>query len=121
MKTRSGSVVLLYLIFLLVCTSAKAAPPFDGRITGKITDKTTGKPIAGATITIPDLNTGTSTDANGAYELKDLPSGKYLVQVSAIGYGDVTETIDLGSTTTVDFKLPASNYELADVVITALG
>ncbi|HVS93478.1 MAG TPA: TonB-dependent receptor [Mucilaginibacter sp.] len=122
METKRSSFSLFFIIFLLlICGTVKAAPPFDGRITGKITDKTTGQPIAGATITIPELNVGTSTNDGGAYELKNLPSGKYLVQVTAIGYASVSETIDLGATLTVDFKLPASNYELADVVITALG
>jgi len=90
------------------------------KITGTVTDKITGKPVAGATITIPDLKIGTSTDANGFYVLKNLPAGKYLIQISAMGYGSFTKAIDLGSTTKIDFKLSTSNYELADVVVTGL-
>lgn len=93
----------------------------DGIITGKITDKNTGNPIAGVTITIPDLKIATSTDANGNYLLKRLPKGEYLIQVSALGYAGETKVINLGNTYSVDFKLSVSNYELSDVVITALG
>ena len=92
-----------------------------GSITGNITDKTTGLPIHGATIFIPDLNIGTSTDEKGNYLLKQLPEGEYLMQVSAIGYGSVTKVVNLRNTYSVDFKLSASNYELSDVVVTALG
>jgi len=93
----------------------------DGNITGKVTDKATGQPLPGVTITIPDLKIATSTDANGTYLLKGLPKGEYLIQVSSIGYASETKVIDLGNTYSVDFKLSTSNYELSDVVVTALG
>lgn len=103
------------LLYILFCMSvilpfyAKAAPRFND-ISGKITDKATGAPIAGATISIPDLKIATSTDANGIYTLKQLPVGEYLMQVTAIGYASVTKVIDLGDTYSVDVKLSMSNY-----------
>jgi iron complex outermembrane receptor protein len=113
---------LYILLFLCISISAKAKTITGiGSITGNITDKTTGLPIHGATIFIPDLNIGTSTDEKGNYLLKQLPEGEYLMQVSAIGYGSVTKMINLSNTYSVDFKLSASNYELSDVVVTALG
>jgi len=114
------------LIYILMCLSVcspvtgKAIPGFND-ITGKITDKATGAPIAGATVAVPDLKIATSTDASGVYRLKQLPTGEYLMQVTAIGYASVTKIIDLGDTYSVDVKLSASNYELADVIVTALG
>ncbi len=106
--------VILFLSWVAICNAQKIH-------TGKVTDKATGKPIAGANIFIPDLKTGTSTDANGFYQLKKLPEGKYLVQVTILGYASLTQTIDLGKTATTDFKLSASNYELSDVIVTGLG
>ncbi|OKS84603.1 hypothetical protein RG47T_0035 [Mucilaginibacter polytrichastri] len=93
----------------------------NGKITGKITDKSTTRPIPGVTITVPDLKVSTSTDENGQYLLKGLPNGQYLIQVSMVGYASETKVVDLGNTYAVDFKLSASNYELSDVVVTALG
>lgn len=110
------------LLFLCVSIFAKAkATAGIGKITGNITDKTTGLPIYGATISIPDLKVSTSTDEKGNYLLKQLPAGEYLMQVSAMGYASVTKVINLNNTYSVDFKLSASNYELSDVVVTALG
>jgi len=113
----------IYLLILLTLSAAVNAGGTTGRakITGKVTDKTTGRPIAGASISVPDLKIGTSANADGFYELKSLPAGKYLIQITAIGYGSITKTIDLGDNWSVDFKLSASNYELGDVVVTALG
>lgn len=117
-----GVVAILIWIVLISGTSVKAsATLLNGKISGKIADKSTGQPVAGATVAIPDLKTGTSTNANGFYLLKNLPRGKYLMEVSALGYASVIEEIDLGKTETVDFKLTTSSYELADVVVTALG
>lgn len=114
---------LLYILILLLVYTSVAAGTTTGtrQITGKITDKATGLPIAGATVSIPDLKIGTSTDANGDFTLKQLPRGEYLLQVTAIGYASVTRIIDLANTYSVDVKLSASAYELADVIVTALG
>jgi iron complex outermembrane receptor protein len=123
MKPKTGFTKLLYILILLSVCLPVTAKTITGtmQVTGKITDKATGLPIPGVTITIPDLKVGTSTDTNGLYVLKQLPKGEYLIQVSAIGYASVTKVVDLGNTYSVDFKLSASNYELSDVVVTALG
>jgi len=112
---------LLYVFLLVFVVTQVLANGITGnsKITGRITDKTTGLPIAGATISIPDLKIGTSTDTKGFYVLKQLPKGEYLVQVTAMGYASVTRVIDLENTWSVDIKLSASNYELADVIVTA--
>lgn len=115
--------LLCILILLLSINTFALAKTTEktGKITGKITDLITGRPMAGVTISIPDLNVATSTNANGIYVLKQLPRGEYLIQVTAIGYASITKMIDLGNTYSVDFKLSASNYELSDVIVTALG
>jgi len=109
------------MLLIAVITLSHAQKLYKGKITGKITDKTTGQPIPGVTITIPDLKIATSTDANGTFTLKQLPKGEYLIQVSAIAYASITKVVELGKTYSVDFKLSSSNYELSDVIVTALG
>jgi iron complex outermembrane recepter protein len=110
-------VVLFTIVFVFAGKLAQAQHLFKG----KVTDKVTNQPVRSATITIPDLKIATSTDANGTYLLKRLPKGEYLIQVSAIGYASETKLVELGNTYSVDFKLSTSNYELSDVVVTALG
>ena len=114
---------LLYTLFIISSFQIAAAKTaaYDGYITGKITDKATGKPIHGATVYIPDLKLSTSTDVSGIYALKQLPKGEYVAQVSAIGYASVSKVINTGNTLSVNFRLSASSYELADVVVTSLG
>jgi iron complex outermembrane receptor protein len=124
MKIQIRFIKLFFVLTLSSISTVMAATNItagDGKITGKVTDKVTGQPVPGVTIIIPDLKLATSTDVNGTYLLKGLPNGEYLIQVSAMGYASETKVVDLGSTYSVDFKLSASNYELSDVVVTALG
>ncbi|HVW13471.1 MAG TPA: TonB-dependent receptor [Mucilaginibacter sp.] len=93
----------------------------DGTLSGTVTDKADGKPIPGATISIPDLRTGTVTDVNGKYLLTKLPKGVYLVQVSFIGYANVDKNIDFTRTSTWDVQLQASAIEAGEVVITGVS
>ncbi len=55
---------------------------------GVVTDSTT-KPIAGVEITLPDLGKGTATNEQGAFVLRDVPSGSQHVVARHVGYGPV--------------------------------
>jgi iron complex outermembrane recepter protein len=93
----------------------------NGTISGSITNKSTGKPIAGASISIPDLKIVAVADTDGHYVLRRLPKGSYLIQVTAIGFAGRTEVVDLSGPTTFDFQLAPSWNTLADAVVTSLG
>jgi iron complex outermembrane receptor protein len=87
-------------------------------LSGKIITKETGETVPGATIYVPDLRNGTTSDADGFYKLKNLPKAKLLVQVSFLGYKTIVETIDFATTTTKDFVLEQTITEVHEVVIT---
>ncbi|HWZ03675.1 MAG TPA: TonB-dependent receptor [Mucilaginibacter sp.] len=92
-----------------------------GTLTGTVTDKADGKPIIGASISIPDIRTGSITDANGHYTIGHLPKGVYLVQVSYLGYATFNQRIDFTKTTTLDIQLQVSSIETGEVVITGVS
>ena len=92
-----------------------------GSLSGTITDKADGKPIPGATISIPDLRIGTISDANGKYTIGQLPKGIYLVQVSFVGYATFNQRVDLSKTTKLDVILQTSSIEASEVVITGVS
>jgi iron complex outermembrane receptor protein len=92
-----------------------------GSLSGTITDKADGKPIPGATISIPDLRIGTISDANGKYSIGQLPKGIYLVQISFIGYATFNQRVDLSKTTKLDVILQTSSIEASEVVITGVS
>ncbi|HLI94010.1 MAG TPA: carboxypeptidase-like regulatory domain-containing protein, partial [Puia sp.] len=119
-------ILLLYLLLFIFQGQflVKAADPGDpppGSLTGTITDKATGNPIPGASISIPDLRTGTVTDANGKFSLSKLPSGSYLVQISFIGYATFNEKVNFSTTKELNVQLKPSTIEEAEVVVTGVS
>jgi iron complex outermembrane receptor protein len=92
-----------------------------GSLTGIVTDKSNGQPIAGANVTIPDLRTGAVTDAKGKYTINRLPKGVYLVQVRLLGYASFTQRVDFSNTTVLNVQLHVSSIETDEVVITGVS
>lgn len=85
----------------------RPAPIVNGRLTGRVITAGTGKPIAGATISIAGRGSVTS-GAGGGYSFSNLAPGTYQVSVGKIGFSGSSRTITIksGQTVTVDFALP---------------
>ncbi len=80
----------LLLIFVVLVPSL-----FAQGIKGKVTDKK-GEALPFATIYIPRLNLGASSNVMGEYEVK-LSPGVYEVQVQYVGYEKVQAQLEVGS------------------------
>jgi protocatechuate 3,4-dioxygenase beta subunit len=74
---------------------ASALPPRDAtprtgtsRISGRVTDAATGRPIRRASVRLTGASQArvTSTDANGNYEFANLPAGQYQAMASKANY-----------------------------------
>ena len=89
----------------------------DILVKGKVVDRSTGKPLAGASIQIKGSTAGTSTDANGNYSI-NVPANATLV-VTSIGYESVE--IAVNGQTELNINLQPSATGLNEVVVTALG
>jgi len=90
------------------------------KISGNISDISNKEPLIGASVSIPDLKTGTISKANGNFEFPNLKKGTYLIQFSYAGYKSHFETIDLKNDTTLTISLEPSATELEGVVITGV-
>ncbi|HEX4604313.1 MAG TPA: carboxypeptidase regulatory-like domain-containing protein, partial [Candidatus Angelobacter sp.] len=82
---------------LLCCSGAVLAQGPAGRLRGQVTDPT-GAVIPGASITVKNssgLVVSATSDGAGAYDVKNLPAGKYTVSVTAKGFAPVKQQIDV--------------------------
>lgn len=86
MKHTAFALRLLALPLLFTAALAQAAT-----VTGTVTDKSSGKPIAGDTVVLVDVQAGmgevakATTDAKGHYTLNAPGNGPYLVRVTHMG------------------------------------
>lgn len=106
--------IILYIILLLIQSMASG----QITLTGKITDKESGESLPGATVYLPDLKIGTSSDHDGYYKFDYLPQSSIIVQVRFLGYKAVVVTIDLAKISKYDFTLTGSAIEAQEVVVT---
>ncbi len=87
-------------------------------LSGKVTALSTGLPLSGASIYIPDLQMGTTADASGNFVLHNIPAGTYLVQADYVGYKNNVKKVVLNQNVKVDFALEISITEESEIVIT---
>lgn len=94
---------------------------YDNTLKGKITDKASHNALPGATIYLPDLHVGASADAQGNYTIKNLPKGKFVVEIHYIGYAAYSASININGATTQDFELSETLIEKNEVVVTGVN
>jgi len=112
---------MVVLLLSLGSIKAFAQATASATIQGTITDKS-GAVVAGAEIVAKnkgtDITRTTSSDEAGSYRFELLPVGTYTVTVSKLGFGAVTQTIEIlvGQTATVNAELkPGAGSEVIEV------
>lgn len=84
----------LLVLPLAACDNGDLPPGTKvSSLTGTITDAATHQPIANATIIVDTVLT-TTTDANGNFSIKEVPSGIVDYVVKAKGYADAAATVN---------------------------
>lgn len=95
--------------------SAGETIAFD-QVTGKVTDAE-GNPLAGVSVTVKGTNKGVSTNMRGEFSI-EANKGDILV-ISYIGY--VAQEYTIGDSRNVNVSLAVSDFQMSEVVVTALG
>ena len=94
----------------------------NGKIAGKISDKTYGDAVIGATVAIKGSSTGAATDVDGNFSIS-VPAGEYVVEIKYIGYQQKNiegVVVKPGQTTNVNAVLEEStSTQMSEVVITS--
>jgi len=109
-------VLLLFALFLQIWSWAQTS----GKINGKIIDDK-NQPMAGATVTIRETNTSTTSDNAGMFSFVNVKPGSFTLVVSFVGYADAVQNIRVkdGETTDVTVNLSLSTRAGQEIVVTA--
>jgi TonB-linked SusC/RagA family outer membrane protein len=111
---RKLTFLLTFLLFVAFQASAQMT------ISGKVTNEKTGEPIPGASIVVQGQTTiGTTTNMDGNYTLKGVPSNAETLVFSFVGMQE--KEVPINGRTTIDVTLKPTVKEMEEVVVTALG
>jgi len=88
------------------------------KVTGKLTDATTGGSLPGVNIVVEGTMIGTTSDLNGQYTI-EVPNANSSLILSYVGYK--TETVAVGGRTTIDVTLVPEITKLDEVVVVGYG
>src|SRR5664279_728476 len=101
--------------------SVKKLASTSGTLSGKVSEKTNGTVLPGATVYIPDLKLGVVADDSGQYRFNSLPTGTYMVEVFYIVYITNIKNVIIRNGTIENFELSESTLQESPVVITGLS
>ncbi len=107
---------------LLVAGAVRAAAPTEGAILGQVRDLDTAVPVAGATVVAvgPEGDVTTLTDAQGNYQFRALPIGRYSVRFQRNDVlAERETTVGVDKTVRLNIRLPATASETQAVAVSA--
>ncbi|MEZ4799667.1 MAG: TonB-dependent receptor [Flavobacteriales bacterium] len=106
------------LVFIALLLPFIGSSQSNFTISGEIKDAETGETIPGAVVKATPINKGTVANIYGFYSLT-LPSGKYSIEFSFLGYVSQTKEIDLNQNQRIDIALSTNIKTFEAVEITA--
>ena len=120
MKRAFNRVMLICIFLLLFLSVMPLSAGVTGKIMGKVMDKSTNEPIAGANIVIEGEALGAATDLDGFYIILNVPPGVYTLTASMLGYAHQKVTnveVFADKTTTINFALVEESISLGEEII----
>lgn len=104
--------ITMLMAFLVQCTFAQ------NTLKGNITNQEDQTSLEQVSIYFPQLEKGTVTNADGFFEINNLPSGKFKIVISYIGFQTYSQTVELlEPTTLLSMELMPSAIEMEEVIV----
>ena len=105
--------------FLCLFSVLLLAQNKNTKISGKVTDSTTGSPIVSATVALENEKTGTRTDVEGNFFLNVQGGKSYTIKITSIGYqAKVLSGIEANENNFfISVSLQKANVQLGDVIV----
>jgi TonB-linked SusC/RagA family outer membrane protein len=125
MRIFGGALVLASaaVVALLATPAALAAQAAGGAIEGTVTDARSGRPLAGARVSVPGTQLGAASNERGVYRIAGVPARQVEVRVRLIGYAPATKSVVVvdAQTARADFAIQVAALQLEQVVVTGSG
>lgn len=117
LKKDTVSILLIIFGFLLL-TFDGHAQSHTATIDGSVTHE--GEPLPGVNISLPNIQKGTSANADGYYKISNIPEGSYTLRASFVGYKEFTTEVSVRAdqTTTVNITMKKTTSQMNEMVVT---
>ena len=95
----------------------------QGVVVGRVIDRGSQRPLAGAQVRVVGTGLGSLTDATGTFQLSGVSAGEVEIRVEFLGYAAGVRTVQVraGETVRADFALAERAISLDALVVTATG
>ncbi|HZJ01099.1 MAG TPA: SusC/RagA family TonB-linked outer membrane protein [Gemmatimonadaceae bacterium] len=119
---RLRKVLGLLALAVFACPSLSIAQG-TGSIRGRVTDATSGGPLAAVQISIEGTRAGAQSGSDGNYSINGIPTGPQTLVVRRVGYSlqRIPITVGAGVASVQNIALKAVPTTLNEVTVTALG
>src|SRR5688572_16212056 len=119
-RWRSTFLAATAFVFAFATDSAAQA---TGTIEGKVTEQSSGRPLAGAQVFVAGTTVGSVTNDRGEYRITSAPARQIELRVRLIGYSPINKTVVVtaGQTVTQNIEVGVSALQLDQVVVTGTG
>lgn len=107
--------LLIHMLLFFLASNVLA----QHTLSGKIFIEGQNEPAFGATVYIPELNTGVTADTSGGYIIPNIQTGSYTIRVSYISMPTISEkNVRIAGNTIKNFTLKPGANALEEVVVT---
>jgi TonB-linked SusC/RagA family outer membrane protein len=115
-KVYKGFRVILLLGLALILSSNIYA---QRKITGKVTNSTDGLTLPGVTVVVSGTKLATISDANGGFQINNVPASATTLVFSSVGF--ISETVIINNKTEINVFLKEDLKLLDEVVVVGYG
>ncbi|HEX4681584.1 MAG TPA: TonB-dependent receptor plug domain-containing protein, partial [Gemmatimonadaceae bacterium] len=112
---------------LLLAAFASLAAPLAAQaqqtVSGRVTAVGSNEPLADARVMLVNSSLAATTNAEGRYTLRNVPTGTVDIRVLRVGYQEQKKSVTIAAAgnMTLDFTMQAAIVQLQEIVTTATG
>ncbi|WP_290506425.1 TonB-dependent receptor [Algoriphagus sp.] len=106
---------LVFSFFLTLFGFSLTESQAQEKLKGKVLSK--GQGVEFATVFLPELSKGTTSDSLGNFVFENIPKGAYLLEVSFLGYRKESVEVAIPSESNIEIELVLLDESLEEVVV----
>ena len=109
------------MVAALCVVLSAGAQNTDAHIHGHVIDKATGEHLPYIVVMLKGTTIGVTTEHTGHYMIRNIPEGRFTIEVSAIGYKTQTREVNIakGRSYEVNFTLEEDFVQIDGVIVSA--